>query len=74
MKFSLQPGHDYIQLNQLLKLLGLVESGGEANQVITDGEVLVNNNPETQKRKKLRVGDVVLFNSQEINIVDEEDD
>lgn len=74
MKFSLQPGHDYIQLNQLLKLLGLVESGGEANQVITDGEVLVNNISETQKRKKLRVGDVILFNSNEIKIVEEEDD
>jgi len=74
MKFSLQPGHDYIQLNQLLKLLGLVESGGEANQVITDGEVLVNNLPETQKRKKLRIGDVILFNSNEIKIVEEEDD
>lgn len=74
MKFNLQPGHDYIQLNQLLKLLGLVESGGEANRVITDGEVLVNNLPETQKRKKLRIGDVVLWDSHEISIVAEEDD
>lgn len=74
MKFNLQPGHDYIQLNQLLKLLGLVESGGEANRVITDGEVMVNNLPETQKRKKLRIGDVVLWDSHEISIVAEEDD
>ncbi len=74
MKFNLQPGHDYIQLNQLLKLLGLVESGGEANRVITDGEVMVNNLPETQKRKKLRIGDVVLWDSHEISIVAEEED
>lgn len=74
MKFNLKPGHDYIQLNQLLKLLGMVESGGEANRVITDGEVLVNNLPETQKRKKLRIGDVVLWDSHEISIVAEEDD
>lgn len=26
--------HEYIQLNQLLKLLGFVETGGEANQRI----------------------------------------
>ena len=61
--------HDYIQLNQLLKLLGLVESGGEANQRIVDGEVLVNKTVEYQKRKKLRKGDVVLFNNKTVNII-----
>lgn len=60
--------HEYIQLNQLLKLLGLVDTGGEANQRIVDGEVKVNNNVEYQKRKKLRQGDVVLFNRQLIKI------
>ncbi len=54
--------HEYIQLNQLLKLLGLVETGGEANQRIVDGEVLVNQAIENQKRKKLRPGDIVIFN------------
>jgi ribosome-associated protein len=54
--------HEYIQLNQLLKLLGLVETGGEANQRIVDGEIKVNDTVEYQKRKKLRRGDVVLFN------------
>jgi ribosome-associated protein len=60
--------HEYIQLNQLLKLLGLVDTGGEANQRIVDGEVKVNNEIEYQKRKKLRQGDVVLFNIQMIKI------
>lgn len=70
MTFNLQPGHDYIQLNQLLKLLNLVESGGEANQVITTGEVMVNNQPETQKRKKLKPGDMVVFNGEMVHIKD----
>lgn len=61
MEFELI-NNEYIQLNQLLKLLGLVETGGEANQRIVDGEVKVNNELEFQKRKKLRQGDVVLFN------------
>jgi ribosome-associated protein len=61
--------HEYIQLNQLLKLLGLVDTGGEANQRIVDGEVKVNNEIEYQKRKKLRQGDVVLFNRQLIKII-----
>lgn len=68
MTFDIQPGHKYIQLNQLLKLLGLVETGGEANQTITDGIVKVNGVPETQKRKKLYPGDIVSFEDQTITI------
>jgi len=60
--------HEYIQLNQLLKLLGLVETGGEANQRIVDGEVIVNKEIEYQKRKKLRPGDVVIFQRKTIKI------
>ena len=60
--------HEYIQLNQLLKLLGLVETGGEANQRIVDGEVKVNDATEYQKRKKLRKGDVVVFGGEVIEI------
>lgn len=60
--------HEYIQLNQLLKLLGLVDTGGIANQRIVDGEVKVNNVVEYQKRKKLRKGDVVIFDRKLITI------
>lgn len=67
MNFELKD-HEYIQLNQLLKLLGLVETGGEANQRIIDGEVIVNNETEYQKRKKLRPGDVVIFQKKSILI------
>lgn len=60
MEFKLE-GHDHIPLNNLLKVLNLVETGGEANVRITDREVRVNGQIETQKRKKLRPGDVVEF-------------
>ena len=60
IEFELE-GHEFIPLNKLLKLLGLVESGGEANQRIEEGDVFVNDAKETQKRKKLRVGDKVMF-------------
>jgi ribosome-associated protein len=66
-EFKLQ-GHEFITLNNLLKLLNLVESGGEANQRIEAGEVMVNGETEKQKRKKLRDGDKVVFNKQEIII------
>ncbi|MFN0035842.1 MAG: RNA-binding S4 domain-containing protein [Saprospiraceae bacterium] len=60
--------HDHIPLNSLLKMLNLVETGGEANTRITAGEVKVNGETETQKRKKLRPGDVVEFQKQKITI------
>lgn len=62
-------GHDYIQLNQLLKLLNWVDSGGDANQTIVSGMVKVNGATEYQKRKKLFAGDRVLFNGNEMLIV-----
>jgi ribosome-associated protein len=60
IEFELR-GHEFILLNKLLKLLNLVQSGGEANQRIEEGEVKVNAAVEKQKRKKLRVGDKVTF-------------
>jgi ribosome-associated protein len=67
MEFRLR-GHDHIPLNNLLKVLNLVETGGEANIRISNGEVKVNGQTETQKRKKLRPGDVVEFQKNTITI------
>jgi ribosome-associated protein len=67
MEFNLGK-HEFIELNKLLKLLSMVESGGEANERITQGEVLVNNAVEIQKRKKLRIGDSVEFQGRNIVI------
>lgn len=61
-------GHEFIELNKLLKLLRLVASGGDANQVIVSGEVKVNGAVELQKRKKLRPNDKVEFMGNEIII------
>lgn len=60
MTFQLDD-HDHIALNNLLKALHLVGTGGEANTRISNGEVRVNGSVETQKRKKLRAGDEVKF-------------
>ena len=48
---------EYIQLNQLLKAAGLVGTGGEAMIRISEGDVKLNGIVETQKRKKIRIGD-----------------
>ena len=60
---------EYIQLNNLLKLLSLVGSGGEAKMLILDGLVSVNDQVELQVRKKLRDGDIVKFENETIQIV-----
>ncbi len=61
-------GHPFITLNNLLKAMHLVGTGGEANIRIADGEVQVNGAVETQKRKKLRPSDEVLFQNKKIVI------
>ena len=52
---------EYIELNKLLKILSLVESGGQANNLITEGFVRYNSEVETRKRLKLRKGDKIEF-------------
>ena len=48
-----------IDLQDFLKLAGLVGTGGEAKFRIQNGEVSLNGEPETRRRKKLRRGDTV---------------
>ncbi len=67
LEFELN-GHEFIPLNDLLKRLHLVGTGGEANQRISAGEAQVNGVLETQKRKKLRTGDVIVFLGKTITI------
>jgi len=55
-----------IELCQFIKFGGLSESGGEAKQRISEGLVLLNGVVETQKRKKLALGDVVKVNGHTI--------
>ena len=59
---------EYIELNKLLKLMHLVETGGEANICITEGEVIVNGEVELRKRHKLRLGYEVIFRDRKIVI------
>ncbi|MCX6181962.1 MAG: RNA-binding S4 domain-containing protein [Bacteroidetes bacterium] len=67
MEFKLE-GQEYIELNALLKILGLVESGGHAKVVIDNGEVKVDGQTETRKRKKLRNGEKVEYSGNIIHI------
>ena len=55
-----------IDLCQFIKFGGLAETGGEAKQLVSEGLVLLNGTVETQKRKKLAVGDQVRANGHTI--------
>ena len=59
---------EYIELNKLLKILSLVESGGQANNLITEGFVRFNGEVDTRKRLKLRKGDKIEFAEKLIKI------
>lgn len=59
---------EFIKLQDLLKFASLVSTGGEAKLVISDGEVTVNGETCLQRGKKLRPGDVVCYNRQELTV------
>ncbi|MBR3401781.1 MAG: RNA-binding S4 domain-containing protein [Parasporobacterium sp.] len=59
---------EYIKLGQALKAAGLVDSGVMAKDVILNGEVKVNGETELQRGKKLKDGDIVEFEGNQIKI------
>jgi ribosome-associated protein len=52
---------DYVELNQLLKLAGLCDSGGAGKMLVADGKVQVDGQPESRKTAKIRAGQVVTL-------------
>lgn len=57
-----------IELYKLLKIADLVSGGGEAKMAISQGYVLLNNEVEIQKRKKVYDGDYIQFNDDIIEV------
>ena len=62
---------EYIKLQDLLKLGGAVETGGQAKVVIQNGDVTVNGEVCTQRGKKLHPGDKVDFQGMSFEVVKE---
>lgn len=59
VKETIQIHTEFIRLDALLKLTGLVDTGGQAKVEIQQGRVQVNGAPCTMRGKKLRPGDIV---------------
>ncbi|MFH1021744.1 MAG: RNA-binding S4 domain-containing protein [Pseudomonadota bacterium] len=60
---------EVIRLGQLLKLAGVVETGGEAKLRIQEGEARVNGEVETRRGRQLVPGDLVEFAGEILEIV-----
>ncbi|QFR50459.1 RNA-binding S4 domain-containing protein [Sulfurimonas lithotrophica] len=50
---------EYIELYKLIKILDLVDSGGQAKLIISEGNVIRNGEVETRKRAKIESGDTL---------------
>jgi ribosome-associated protein len=66
LSFSLE--QEFIELQQLLKLLGLAESGGGAKALIASGSVRVDDVPEIRRGRKIRTGMVVAIPGARITV------
>lgn len=60
---------DYVELNQLLKLTGLCDSGGQGKQIVASGAVYVDGQQELRKTCKIHAGQIVRLEDVEIHVV-----
>jgi ribosome-associated protein len=60
---------EYVELNQLLKLVGLCDSGGQGKLIVASGVVFVDGALELRKTCKIHVGQVVRVEDVEIRVV-----
>ena len=66
IQFTLRDNETFIPLIALLKATGVVESGSEAQEVVTAGMVFRNGEVETRKRAKITAGEIIVFEDYEI--------
>ncbi len=59
---------EYVELNQLLKLVGICDSGGAGKMLVADGLVQVDGQQELRKTAKIRAGQVVEIGTIKIRV------
>ena len=60
---------EYVELNQLLKLVGVCDSGGAGKALVAEGVVSVDGQVELRKTCKVRAGSVVTLGDVRIAVV-----
>lgn len=61
-------GGDVIRLGQFLKYSGLLDSGGDAKEVVIDGYVTVNGEVDRRRGRQLHDGDLVAFEGRTVRV------
>ena len=61
---------DHVELNQLLKLCGLADSGGAGKALVSSGAVRVDGAVELRRTCKIHAGQVVQVDGVRIVVVD----
>jgi ribosome-associated protein len=59
----------YIELHKLIKLLDLVDTGGQAKMLIENAHVLRNGECETRKRAKITQGEKIIIGDVVIEVI-----
>lgn len=65
---TFQLDRDHVELNQLLKLVGLCDSGGAGKMLVASGEVYVDGQQELRKTCKIHAGQTVSLGDVEIHV------
>lgn len=68
LEFELKTDQPFIELNKVLKMLKIAQTGGHAKILIQNEEVFVNGELETRIRKKLVKGDRIEIEDTVISI------
>ncbi len=68
-KQSFEISGEYIELIKLLKASGLCGTGGQAKMLVEDQLVIVDGEIETRKRRKIKPGMVVKYDTYVINVM-----
>lgn len=59
---------EYIELNQLLKNVGVCDSGGAGKMIVSSGSVAVDGRQELRRTAKIRAGQIVTIGDYRISV------
>ena len=68
-QLEFQLNGEFIELNQLLKLVGVCDSGGAGKALVAEGVVSVDGQVELRKTCKIRAGSVVTLGDVRITVI-----
>ncbi|KPN21003.1 RNA-binding protein [Xanthomonas sp. Mitacek01] len=69
IEIPLEGGRDHVELNQLLKLAGLCDSGGAGKAIVASGAVFVDGAVELRKTCKIRAGQTVELDGHVVRVM-----